>query len=59
MQVHIEFATPTALHIGAASFDLFILRTQAPSLKLHQLSFAGASRVDSSRFRTQDDRFLA
>ena len=58
MQVDIEFGTPTALNIAAAPFDLFILRTQDPSLEIHQLPFAGTSRMDSSRFGTQDDRSM-
>lgn len=55
LELEVTFATPQAIDLGAAPFDLFVFRVDQPSLEIHRPSYPGSARMDSALFGTGDD----
>lgn len=55
INVLIRFATPVALDVAQAPFDLFIERTDTPGHQIHMPQYGGTDKMDKTLFGTGDD----
>lgn len=55
VELEIVFDQARPFPVQAAPYDVFIFRSDNPSIEVHRPEFRGTARMDSSRFNTQDD----
>lgn len=56
IELEIELATPHALSMGEAPFDVFIFRSDRPAHEIHLPGYGGTAAMDEALFGTADDR---
>jgi LruC domain-containing protein len=59
LEVEVSFATPAALAVAAAPFDVFIFRSGDLSHQIHFPQYAGTAAMDTSLFNSQQDASTA
>ncbi len=55
LNLYIKFATPVAIDLSQAPFDLYLERVNEPGHQIHQVGYAGTDTMDTSLFGTADD----
>lgn len=56
IDLEIELTDSRYLDLPSAPYDVFIFRTDDPTLEVHLPDYRGTARFDTSRFNTQDDQ---
>jgi LruC domain-containing protein len=55
LNLYVAFASPVALPLAQAPFDLYLERTYEAGHQIHQVGYAGTNTMDTSLFGTAED----